>query len=98
MKTDLGQKTVPVAPSKQWSSDQPTNTIKHLMYGGGFGTSSTPTYRTERGFPFQRGGKTIAAVPQFKGLNLFAHTTASALNSFAITTPTITITWPTKIK
>ena len=78
----------------------PKGTIKQLGYGGGPPPSKIeqPTgFRVERGFPFQRAGKTVVAVPQFKGLQLYAHTTATALNSFATTTPVVTIAWPTSI-
>lgn len=68
---------------------------KSLAYN--IGTQQNADYRTfrlERGVPFKRLGQPVVAVPQFKGVSIFSHTTQNALKSFSTTTPTITIAWP----
>jgi hypothetical protein len=54
----------------------PVNTVKlaALAYNGSqvnaVSTTSLQSHRWRRGFPYQRGGQYVPAVPQFKGLTL----------------------------
>lgn len=71
---------------------------KDLAYKGVANPVGHNLYRLERGFPFQRAGKTITALPQFRALTLFAPSNASGLTSFATTTTNVKITYPKAAK
>ena len=55
-------------------------------------------YRVSRGFPFQRAGQPVVAIPQFKGLRIFSQAPNNALSSFGTASPTVRIAWPSRGK
>ena len=90
--TDLASVTAPVLIAK--------DAVKTMAYTGAWGSPSQPnTYRLERGFPFNRGGQTVAVVPQFRALSIYASTAQpSGLTSFTSTTTKVTVKYPKAAK
>lgn len=58
---------------------------------GNFNT--TATYRLGRGFPFLRRGVAVSAIPKFKGITLYSHTTNTP-TPFQNTQTGKNIIWP----
>jgi hypothetical protein len=60
--------------------DDQQRSIRVLAYGGGNRTgrqTDSRLYRLERGYPYQRMGRLVLAVNQFKGLSLYTPSTSN---------------------
>lgn len=70
---------------------------RDMAYGGSNenanGTTLTQGYRLRRGFPYMRAGRNVSAIPQFKTLAIYSHTT-NAPGTFQTSTTGVKIQWP----
>lgn len=78
----------------------PVSIAKRLAYGGSTPPAETHfSYRMERGRPFQRAGKLVSAIPQFKALTIYSPVNSNSPNpSFQTTAKPVAVAYPAKPK
>lgn len=86
MGAPVEQYTTMIAMSSTQDAKTKPSPVKQMAYGSAESVRKQNTqtlasgqlFRLERGWPYQRAGKTVYATPQFKSLTIYSPTTKTA--------------------